>query len=66
MIEFKDPFGNETIITILPVPFNMTVQLAVNSKYKYVAVYDIHTAKKMLTELTSAIAILERKDDKEI
>lgn len=64
MIEFKDPFGQETILTILPVPFNKTVQLAVNSKYKYVAVWDINIAKKILAELEKSIQILEENDVK--
>ncbi len=66
MIEFKDPFGQDTILTILPVPFNRTVQLAVNSKYKYVAVWDITVAKKVLAQLERSIQILEASNDKEI
>lgn len=66
MIKFKDPFGQETILTILPIPFNKTVQLAVNSKYKYVAVWDISVAKEILTELEKAIQTLEGSHDKKI
>ncbi len=64
MIEFKDPFGQDTIITILPVPFNKTVQLAVNSKYKYIAVWNLPIARKILEELGAAIQILEEGDVK--
>ena len=59
MIEFKDPFGQETILPVLPIPFNKTIQLAVNSKYKYVAVWDLNTAKKILSDLEKSIQILE-------
>lgn len=59
MIQFNDPFGQETILTILPVSFNKTVQFSVNSKYKYIAVWDINVAKKVLCELEKSIQILE-------
>lgn len=63
MIEFKDPFGRETSITILPVPFNGKIHFAVDSKYKYVAVWDVQTAKKILMYLEGAITSLEERED---
>lgn len=62
MIEFKDCFGQETIVTILPVPFNKTIQLAVNSKYKYIAVWELPVARKVLAELQQAITNLEKEN----
>ena len=66
MINFTDPFGQETILTILPIEFNKTVQLAINSKYKYIAVWDLQTAKAILQQLSTTITILEESDAEKI
>ena len=66
MIEYKDSFQQETIITVLPIKFNKTVQFSVNSKYKYIAVWNINIAKKILQELETTIQTLEKNNDKEI
>lgn len=67
MIEFKDPFQQDTILTILPIQFNKTVQFAVNSKYKYIAVWNLRTAKAVLNELQEVITTLEEiNHDKKI
>lgn len=64
MIEFLDPFGQETIITILPIDFSKRVHFAVNSKYKYIASWDIDTARQILQELEKSIKTLEEKNAK--
>jgi len=61
MIHFNDPFGQETIVTVLPIDFNDTVQFSVNSKYKYIAVWDLRTAKQVYDELGKAILKIEEK-----
>lgn len=66
LIHFKDPFQQETIVTVLPIEFNKTIQFAVNSKYKYVAVWDLGTAKCILKELQNSIQTLEETNAKEI
>ena len=66
LIDFKDPFQQDTIVTVLPIEFNKTIQFAVNSKYKYIAVWDLRTAKRILEELQNSIQILEGTNAKEI
>lgn len=59
MIKYTDSFGNETEITVLPVKFNNMVHFAVNSKYRFIAAWDIITAKQILESLQKAIIELK-------
>lgn len=61
MIDFEDPFGNASVITVLPVAWNNRVALSVNSRRDYVASYDLGTAKKIALAFQEAIEVIESR-----